>query len=306
MPPERVATFTRGTRVGLFAQQLFPGGIDCGAKSPRAYAKAIEKTTQAIAAGEKIIYEAGFIKHNTLVFLDILVKKDDGWHAFEVKSSTKLSPTYYKDAALQNYVIKESGLDLVSFNLIHINPDYEFKDKLDIYSLFTMVDVTGECNEIYDETGVQIETEIAEAQLGLSGHDDKDETPGADSEPDEQEELGELYLELETELGDDKGAAEMEAEAKVETDGGLDLSDTDEMFETYEGETVEEGTDAEPAELDLALASEKAEPEEMQLGSDIDEKTDDETLIFDFTETEPDEASEMEFSYEMVVEKRPT
>jgi len=161
MPPERVATFTRGTRVGIFAQELFPGGIDCGTKSPRAYAKSIEKTSQAIAANKQVIYEAGFIKHNTLVFLDILVKKEDGWHAYEVKSSVKLSPTYYKDAALQNYVIKESGLDIKSFNLIHINPEYVFKNELNINALFNMVDVTKECDEIYDEIGRQIKSEIA-------------------------------------------------------------------------------------------------------------------------------------------------
>ena len=160
MPPERVATFTRGTRVGLFAQKLFPDGVDCGAKSPRAYAKAIEKTALAIKSGETIIYEAGFIKHNTLVFLDILVKKENGWHAYEVKSSLKLSPTYYQDAALQNYVIKESGLELKSFNLIHINPDYIFNDSLDIFSLFKIVDVSEECESKYGDIGVEIRTQI--------------------------------------------------------------------------------------------------------------------------------------------------
>jgi len=160
MPPERVATFTRGTRVGLFAQKLFPEGIDCGAKSPRAYAKAIEKTALAISSGETIIYEAGFIKHNTLVFLDILVKKEDGWHAYEVKSSIKLSPTYFKDAALQNFVIKESGLDLKSFNLIHINPDYVYNDSLDINSLFVIIDVSKECELKYDDIGDEINTQI--------------------------------------------------------------------------------------------------------------------------------------------------
>ena len=164
MPPERVATFTRGTRVGLFAQELFPGGIDCGAKSPRAYAKAAEKTASAIAAGQQIIYEACFISNSTLIFLDILVKKEDGWHAYEVKSSLKLSPTYYKDAALQYFVIKESGLEIKSFNLIHINPDYTFDIALDIDSLFNIVDVTHECETAYPEIETQIADQVAVLQ----------------------------------------------------------------------------------------------------------------------------------------------
>ena len=164
MPPERVATFTRGTRVGVFAQKLFPGGVDCGTKSPRAYAKAAEKTASAIASGHQVIYEACFISHSTLIFLDILVKKENGWHAYEVKSSLKLSPTYYKDAALQNFVIKESGLEIKSFNLIHINPEYKLDNTLDIGSLFKTVDVTSECEEVYPEIGTQISEQVAVLQ----------------------------------------------------------------------------------------------------------------------------------------------
>ncbi len=160
MPAERIATFTRGTRVGEMARMLFPGGIDCGARSPRQYAKAAEKTAKAVSDGVSVIYEACFLKHNTLVFLDILVKKDDGWHAYEVKSSLALSETYFKDAALQNYVIRESGLALKSFNLVHINADYVMEGDIDLHKAFVIQDVTDVVSSGYRDIGEKIKRQI--------------------------------------------------------------------------------------------------------------------------------------------------
>jgi hypothetical protein len=160
MPPERVAVFTRGIRLGLLAQQLFPGGIDCGIKSPRGYQKAIDKTRNAMNTGVRTIYEAAFLKHNTLIFLDILVKKDDGWHAYEVKSSVKLSETYYKDAALQNYVLKESGVDIKSFNLIYINRNYSYEKFQEIEKAFIIEDVTEEVESRYETTAENIKKQL--------------------------------------------------------------------------------------------------------------------------------------------------
>ena len=37
--------------------------------------------------------------NNVLAALDILVKDEEGWKAYEVKSSTKVSETYIKDAS---------------------------------------------------------------------------------------------------------------------------------------------------------------------------------------------------------------
>lgn len=142
MPAERVATFTRGTNVGLLAQDIFPNGIDCKAGGPRQYEKAIAKTQMAINSGEKVLYEAAFLHTNTLIYLDVLVLKDDGWHAYEVKSSLKLSETYFKDAALQYYIITASGLKLKSFNLVYLNESYQRNNFLDLNELFSIQDVT--------------------------------------------------------------------------------------------------------------------------------------------------------------------
>ncbi len=72
--------------------------------SPENHFKMVEsvgKTRDFISQGEKIIYEATFLYNDVLAALDVLVKDHDGWKAYEVKSSTKVSETYLKDAAIR-------------------------------------------------------------------------------------------------------------------------------------------------------------------------------------------------------------
>lgn len=160
MPAERLAIFSRGTNVGIYAQQLFPGGIDAGPKHPSQYRKAVETTTKLVAAGQEIIYEAGFQANRTLILLDILVKNGDAWDAYEVKSSKSLSETYYKDAALQYYVLTNAGIKINSFSLIHIDHNYVREEEIDIHKLFVTTDVTEEVQKRQEQVEQKIEEEI--------------------------------------------------------------------------------------------------------------------------------------------------
>jgi hypothetical protein len=143
-----MAKFKRGTDVGIFAQELFPGGIDCKPKSPSQYRKSVERTATVISENSHdVIYEAAFQYDRVLILLDILAKQNGKWNAFEVKSSLKISDTYLLDAALQYYVLINSGIEIDNFYLVHLNPDYVFENKLEIDQLFTFVDVTAEIAE---------------------------------------------------------------------------------------------------------------------------------------------------------------
>ncbi|NCA86651.1 MAG: DUF2779 domain-containing protein [Clostridia bacterium] len=141
--PEQLARFSRGTDVGLLAQNLFPDGIDCKPASPRQYAKSLEKTQQiVIEASADVIYEAVFQHHQVLIMLDVLVRENESWNAYEVKSSLKISDTFLLDAALQYYVMKGAGLAIDKFFLVHLNPDYVRNGQLELHQLFVKTDVT--------------------------------------------------------------------------------------------------------------------------------------------------------------------
>lgn len=133
---DKQAIFNRGNDVGLLAQELFPGGIDVSPSSIKKFDESVERTKELIAAGQEIIYEAAFIFDDVLVALDILVKKDNKWYAYEVKSSLKISAAYVLDASLQYYVIKNCIPELEDINLVTINGDYVYEGKLNVDALF--------------------------------------------------------------------------------------------------------------------------------------------------------------------------
>ena len=135
------AIFQRGTDVGELAQQLFPGGTVATTGSPPNYKKGLKKTAEFIQQEGKIIFEAAFQFNKVLSIADIIVKEKDKWNIYEVKSSTSISETYLKDAALQYYVISNCGIEINDFSIIYINSQYIRKGKLDPNELFIIESV---------------------------------------------------------------------------------------------------------------------------------------------------------------------
>lgn len=151
LSPEQRAKFQRGHKIGDLAHQLFPGGIDMRPKSPSQYQKRVLEVKHLIdIATHDTIYEATFQYNQLLAILDILVKENNEWIAYEVKSSLKISDTYILDSAFQYYVITNSGLNLKDFFLIHINPDYEFSGNLEVEKLFVKHSVLDEVLKLQD------------------------------------------------------------------------------------------------------------------------------------------------------------
>jgi hypothetical protein len=132
------AIFAQGTSVGKLACELFPGGVDCTPESYFDFQKAVIRTQEEIEKGTKIIYEAAFQFNGVLAALDILVRQDDGWRAYEVKSSTSVSETYELDASIQYYCITNSGIDLKDIYIVHINKQYVKNGPIDVHELFTI------------------------------------------------------------------------------------------------------------------------------------------------------------------------
>jgi hypothetical protein len=140
-PPSLQTVFDQGTNIGLLAQELFPNGADASPENHFKMVESVGKTLKFITQGESIIYEATFLYNDVLAALDVLVKDEEGWKAYEVKSSTKVSETYIKDAAIQYYTITNSGIDLKDISIVHINNQYVKDGELDIHQLFTIESV---------------------------------------------------------------------------------------------------------------------------------------------------------------------
>ena len=140
---EQLAKFARGHAVGKVAQQLFPGG----ATISRPGKSSALKTEGLIKEGFPVIYEACFISDNVIVALDILAKQQNGYNAYEVKSSLKLSDVYYNDAFLQYHVLNHSGLKPEQFFLVHRNSEIELNADVELEKMFVFTDVSQMCEE---------------------------------------------------------------------------------------------------------------------------------------------------------------
>ena len=139
---EQRAKFQRGTDVGVLAHEVFPGGVDMSPTSPSQFPKKVEETWDNLSNLEvKVMYEAVFQYNDTLIMLDMLVRDGDKWLAVEVKSSMRLSDTYYNDAALQYYVLHGCGVPLSDFRLMYLNGDYVKDGPIDVMQLFKMESV---------------------------------------------------------------------------------------------------------------------------------------------------------------------
>lgn len=146
------AVFDTGHKVGVLAQQLFPGGVDCGFEVTNDAQKSLQLTSEAIQAGKKVIYEAAFQYNGMFAIADIMVKVRDKWNVFEVKSSTEIHDYQLNDVSLQYYVINGAGISIKDFSITYINNQYVKNGDINISELFTtesvLKDILSMQNEI--------------------------------------------------------------------------------------------------------------------------------------------------------------
>ncbi len=136
--PEDAATqamFQSGTDVGLLAQQLFPGGVNAQGEEPFHSLKTVKRTAELLFK-YRIIYEAAFMFNDVLCAVDILVQKGNKFYAYEVKATNSVKEQHLADAALQYYVLANSGLNLADFSVIHFDKEYVRIGELEVGKLF--------------------------------------------------------------------------------------------------------------------------------------------------------------------------
>lgn len=145
IPVNKQLVFDRGHKVGDLAHQLFPGGIDVSPPNHFKWAESAKQTLLLISKGKQIIYEAAFISEGILAAVDLLVKTDAGWNAYEVKSNLDVKDVHIRDAALQYFVIRNSGIDLIDFSIVHINRDFIKQGAINPIKYFQIKSVLSNC-----------------------------------------------------------------------------------------------------------------------------------------------------------------
>ena len=93
--------------------------------------------------------------------MDVLAFNKKKWYAYEVKSSLDVKEDHIWDAALQYYVITNSGIKLDDIYIIHVNRDYRRNGSLNHDELFIKESVKKQVLEIQDE----IKQKVAELKI---------------------------------------------------------------------------------------------------------------------------------------------
>jgi len=152
------AIFDTGHEVGRLATRLYPGGVLI--EEDHLHHKEAVKSTLAALKDPSVpaIFEGAFLQDDVRIRADILERLDDGrWNLIEVKSSTSLKDYYLQDVAAQCYVLKDAGLQIAAAGVMHLNNQYIFDGKdIDLESLFSFFDLTGQVLDLQDEIALQI------------------------------------------------------------------------------------------------------------------------------------------------------
>lgn len=143
------AIFQSGTDVGILAQELFPGGIEIPYDG-LTHQQQIDQTISEIEKGTETIYEATFLHDGVFIKADILHHGARGWEIYEVKGSTGVKDVHIFDAAVQYRVLTGAGLEVSKVSVVHVNNTYIRYGELDIRQLFSILDITGQAQELQE------------------------------------------------------------------------------------------------------------------------------------------------------------
>lgn len=129
--------FRSGSDVVKAARELFPGGVfGVNPDEPDfSWEKAATDTRQCMDTSD-ILYQAAFEHNGLCCIIDMLVKRNGRWYAYEVKAVNRLQQKHYDDITFQYYVLQQCGIDVADLFLVHMNPAYVRIGPIDAGQLF--------------------------------------------------------------------------------------------------------------------------------------------------------------------------
>ena len=143
--------FATGNQVGAIAQQLY--GTADSVEVAFDFKTMLAETRRLIDGGADFpIFEATFRHEGVLVRADVLIPDgqgaDKGWHVIEVKASTSVKDHHVLDCAIQNWVLRNSGIKVLSISLAHINNQFVYAGDENYEGLLVKNDLTNEARKL--------------------------------------------------------------------------------------------------------------------------------------------------------------
>jgi len=177
---ETKARFAVGHQIGETARQLFDltgDGILVEFQRDGMEA-ALVQSTQLLASPHPV-FEAGFSSEGALAFADIMLPAHKsgrrGWRMIEIKSSTSVKDYHRDDIAIQTFVARAAGVQLVSVALVHIDSTWVYPGGEKYQGLLKENDLTDEAFSRSKE----VKGWIADAQTVARMHNEPEVKTGA-------------------------------------------------------------------------------------------------------------------------------
>lgn len=147
-----------GNEVELVARQLFIGGVLVEGRDLLAE----EKTQELLNKKTPVIFQAVFKNDYFFAAVDVLEYKPDGsWHIFEIKATSDVDKkTHYHDLAFQVNLLEKLGLKISGASVIHLNSEYIRQGDINVFKLFSIIDVTEVVWEIKEAVAQEMQTAI--------------------------------------------------------------------------------------------------------------------------------------------------
>lgn len=135
--------FATGNQVGDVAQQLY--ATSDSVKVAFNFKTMLAETRALIDGGADFpIFEATFRYEGVLVRVDALIPDGAGWRLVEVKASTSVKDYHVLDCAIQDWVLRNAGVNVTSISLAHVNNQFVYQGDSAYNGLLLENDLTEE------------------------------------------------------------------------------------------------------------------------------------------------------------------
>lgn len=134
-----------GHLVGEISQRLYgaPGSVEIA--FDKRIGLLLNKTRELIEGGADFpIFEATFRYEGVLVRVDVLMPDADGWRIIEIKASTSVKEYHVLDCAIQEWVLRNCGINVTRVSLAHINNRFVYPGNGEYEGLLIEHDLTDE------------------------------------------------------------------------------------------------------------------------------------------------------------------
>ncbi len=155
-----------GHEVGAIAQRLYgaPGSVEVA--FDKRVGLMLAKTRELIAGGADYpLFEATFRHEGVLVRVDVLVPDGNGWRIIEIKASTSVKDYHVLDCAIQDWVLRNSGVEVTGVCLAHVNNRFVYPGNGDYDGMLIEHDLTDEVRTL-EPTVVDLVNRAREAVAG--------------------------------------------------------------------------------------------------------------------------------------------